>query len=156
MVMVEDENDLQEVLSAVLPLEEGVGYGLEELPLQGLKSTLDRLPVETLRLLCSGNGLSEAGCKKGLIERLVGRVVSKTKGKDRAKRSSQSSGTWFRESDASLAGMSLDSIFQRRTDLVEEVEIHKSGPHLMCIIALERSLEKSMQVTLEKVVGEIK
>ncbi|CAG8821741.1 32831_t:CDS:2, partial [Gigaspora margarita] len=47
-----------------------------------------------------GEGVSDTGCKKDLIERLVRRVVSKTKDKNRLEGSSQSSGSWFKEGDA--------------------------------------------------------
>lgn len=63
MVLIEDENEVQEVLPTALALEENVGYDLEESSHQGLKSTLDRLPVETLKLLYNGEGLSEARVK---------------------------------------------------------------------------------------------
>lgn len=153
MVIVEDENDIQELSSIAVPLEESVGYGLEELPHQGLRSTLDRLPLETLRLLCSGEGVSDTGGKKDLIERLVGRVVSKTKGKNKAEGSSRSNGSWLKEGDAGVAGMTLDGIFQKSMDLGEgsgkPQEWAAPDAHY---IALERSLEKSMQATLEKVV----
>ncbi|CAG8688257.1 29214_t:CDS:2 [Gigaspora margarita] len=77
---------------------------------------LDHLSVKTLRLLCSGEGVSDTGCKKDLIEKLVRRVVSKTKGKNRVDGSSQSSSSWFKK-------------------------------------ALERSLEKLIQATLERLWG---
>lgn len=83
IVLVEDENNVQEILFATLTLEGCVGYDSEEFPHQGLKGTLDRLLVETLKLLCNGEGLSEVGVKKDLVERLAGRVVSKTKEKGR-------------------------------------------------------------------------
>ncbi|CAG8831550.1 3166_t:CDS:2, partial [Gigaspora margarita] len=47
----EDENDIQKILSIMLPLEGAIVYNLEKLSYQKLKSTLDYLLVETLRLL---------------------------------------------------------------------------------------------------------
>ncbi|RIA99846.1 hypothetical protein C2G38_2237237 [Gigaspora rosea] len=54
MVLVQDENEVQEVLPATLALESG-----------------------------EGEGLSEVGIKRDLVERLAGRVVSKSKRKER-------------------------------------------------------------------------
>ncbi|CAG8766751.1 10213_t:CDS:2, partial [Gigaspora rosea] len=88
----------------ILPLEKGIGYSLEKLPHQG--------------------------CKNVLIERLAGRVVNKTKDKDRAEGSSQRSGKGN--------GKPQEWVI---------LDVH--------YIVLKRLLKKSMQATLEKVVGEM-
>ncbi|CAG8857282.1 43247_t:CDS:1, partial [Gigaspora margarita] len=69
--------------------------------------------------------------------------------KNRVDGSSQSSGSWFKEGDTGLAVMPLDGIFQKRTDLGEGSGKDWAAPddHF---IALGRSLEKSMQATLER------
>ncbi|CAG8648285.1 4629_t:CDS:2 [Gigaspora rosea] len=123
MVLVQDENEVQEVLPATLTLESGEGYDVEEFSHQELKSTLGRLPVETLKLLCNGEGLSEAGVKRDLVERLAGRVVSKSKRKER-----------------------ID-------DDGQDAKTQDWGNSDLQFLALERSLEKSIQVSLEKAVG---
>ncbi|RIB05648.1 hypothetical protein C2G38_2219056 [Gigaspora rosea] len=130
MVIVEDENEVQELSSVTAPLGNGAVHDLEELPHQGLRSTLDRLPVETLMLLCNSEGLSELGFKRDLIERLAERVGSKAKGKSKAEGSVQNRGVWIREGGVDSEGVLFD--------------------------ALEKSLEKTVQAMLEKVVGEIK
>ncbi|RIB01046.1 hypothetical protein C2G38_2232062 [Gigaspora rosea] len=122
MVLVQDENEVQEVLPATLTLESGEGYDVEESSHQGLKSTLERLPVETLKLLCNGEGLSEAGVKRDLVERLAERVVSKS----------------------------------RRKVRIDDDGQGNNGNSDLQFLALERSLEKLIQASLEKAVGEIR
>lgn len=56
MVLTEDENEVRGVLPAVLTPENNLGNDLEKWH-HRLKNTLDRLPVEMLKLLCSGEGL---------------------------------------------------------------------------------------------------
>ncbi|RIB28598.1 hypothetical protein C2G38_2157588 [Gigaspora rosea] len=124
----EDENEVQEVLPAMLALESGEGYDVEESSHQGLKSTLEQLLVETLKLLYNGEGLSEVGVKRDLVERLVKRVVSKSKRKERIDDDDQGNNVWG----------------------------ENNGNSDLQFLALERSLEKSIQATLEKAVGEIK
>ncbi|CAG8827125.1 18924_t:CDS:1, partial [Gigaspora rosea] len=51
-----DENEVQEVLPATLALESSKGYDIEESSHQGLKSTLEWLPVEMLKLLYNSKG----------------------------------------------------------------------------------------------------
>ncbi|RIB04805.1 hypothetical protein C2G38_2048140 [Gigaspora rosea] len=70
MVLVQDENEVQEVLPTTLTLESGVEYDLEESSHQGLKSTLDWLPVETLKLLCNG----EEKSIQATLEKVVGEI----------------------------------------------------------------------------------
>ncbi|RIB25512.1 hypothetical protein C2G38_2031001 [Gigaspora rosea] len=117
MVIVEVENEVQELSSVMVPLGNGAVYDLEELPYQGLRSTLDRLPVETLRLLYNSEGLFELGFKRDLIERLAERVGSKAKGKGKAEESVQNRGVWIREGGVDSEEALFDSNFKRRSDL---------------------------------------
>ncbi|RIB05021.1 hypothetical protein C2G38_2282038 [Gigaspora rosea] len=103
MVLVQDENEVQEVLPATLTLESGEGYDVEESSHQRLKSTLELLPVETLKLLYNSEGFE--------------------------KRSN------VNEGDA-------------KTQDWENSDLQ--------FLALERSLEKSIQASLEKAVDEIR
>ncbi|CAG8815004.1 14841_t:CDS:2, partial [Gigaspora rosea] len=75
MVLVQDENEVQEVLPATLALESGEGYDVEESSHQGLK---------------------KAGIKRDLVERLAGRVVSKSKRKERIDDNGQVNNVWER------------------------------------------------------------
>ncbi|CAG8645462.1 10927_t:CDS:1, partial [Scutellospora calospora] len=77
------DSDLQEGWSEVEPTSQ-----------QGLKSSLEHMSVETLKVLCQAEGLLEIETKRELVVRLVGRVVSKVKGKGRAKGSSQDRDMW--------------------------------------------------------------
>ncbi|CAG8438935.1 10486_t:CDS:2 [Dentiscutata heterogama] len=47
----------------------------------GFKNSLDRLTVDTLRMLCSAEGLPCSGSKKELVERFALRMSNKIKGK---------------------------------------------------------------------------
>ncbi|CAG8799535.1 21171_t:CDS:1, partial [Dentiscutata erythropus] len=94
MVLVEDKNNLQEVFPASLTVDSVLGEDLEEITQQGLISTLGHLLVKTLCLLCSGEGLSETGSKKELVERLVGNVLSKAKGKGKPGDVGQDKNVW--------------------------------------------------------------
>ncbi|CAG8650674.1 4570_t:CDS:2, partial [Gigaspora rosea] len=137
-----DENEMQESSPAVLRPGSGVGVDLEELPHQGLRGTLDRLPMETLKVLCGGEGLSESGSKKDLVERLSARVASKVVIKIEVfGRKKMGFGEYFEErADAGRGSRKAQEW---------------ASPDAQ-FIAMERSLEKSIQATLEKVVGEIK
>ncbi|CAG8788996.1 15316_t:CDS:1, partial [Cetraspora pellucida] len=45
------------------------------------RNSRDRLTLDTLRILCSVEGLSSSGSKKDLVERFASRTSSKIKGK---------------------------------------------------------------------------
>ncbi|RIB05174.1 hypothetical protein C2G38_2220390 [Gigaspora rosea] len=102
MVLVQDENEVQEVLPATLAIESGEGYDVEESSHQELKSTLERLPVKPLKLLCNGEGLSKVGVKRDLVERLASRVVSKSKRKERIDDDDQGNNVWRKNDVATL------------------------------------------------------
>ncbi|RIB10340.1 hypothetical protein C2G38_2206387 [Gigaspora rosea] len=112
MVLVQDKNEVQEILPATLALESGVEYDLEESSHQGLKSTLDQLPVKMVKLLCNGEGLSEAEAKRDLIERLAGRVVNKSKRKERTDDSGQSNNVWI-ENDIGFVSRVFKKNFEK-------------------------------------------
>ncbi|CAG8782001.1 6945_t:CDS:2, partial [Racocetra persica] len=68
--------------------KEGVNERMNNKKLQevasdsSLKNNLDRLTIETLRSLCSAEGLSETGNKKNLAECFAMKVTNKIKGKE--------------------------------------------------------------------------
>ncbi|RIB02128.1 hypothetical protein C2G38_2228679 [Gigaspora rosea] len=156
MGLVQDENELQEVLPATLALKSGEGYDVEESSHQGLKGTLERLPVETLKLLCNGEGLSEVEVKWDLVERLAGRVVSKSKRKVRIDDDGQGNNIWG-ENNVDFGGSFFEKGFEKRSKVNERnAKMQDWGNSDLQFLALEQSLKKSIQATLEKAVGEIK
>ncbi|RIB12582.1 hypothetical protein C2G38_2200265 [Gigaspora rosea] len=156
IVLVQDENEVQEVLPATLALESGEGYDVEESSHLGLKSTLERLPVETLKLLCNSEGLLEAGVKRDLVKRLVGRVVSKSKRKERIDNDGQGNNVWG-ENNVGFGGRLFEKGFEKGSKVIEgDAKMQDWGNSDLQFLALERFLEKLIQATLEKAVGEIK
>ncbi|CAG8742282.1 17462_t:CDS:1, partial [Dentiscutata heterogama] len=61
----------------------------EKLSQQMLRTSMDRLLMKSLQMLCKSESLSKAGTKKKLIEKLAERIVSKAKEKNRVKKGSQ-------------------------------------------------------------------
>ncbi|RIB25720.1 hypothetical protein C2G38_2138637 [Gigaspora rosea] len=114
------------------------------------------LRTRGLKLLCNGEGLSEAGAKQDLIERLAERVVNKSKRKERTDDSGQSNNVW-RENDIGLGSRVFEKNFEKGTRVDEGyARTQEWGSSDLQFLALERSFKKSIQATLEKAVGEIK
>ncbi|CAG8522829.1 3422_t:CDS:2 [Cetraspora pellucida] len=102
---------------------------------QSLKNSLDRLTIDTLKVVCRGEGLFESGTKKDLVERLADRVLSKAKGKDRV-------------TDSVQVGNMKESRCEGR--------IWELFGFDQQYVALEKLIEKMMQAMVRKVVEEIK
>ncbi|CAG8509206.1 4178_t:CDS:2 [Cetraspora pellucida] len=105
-------------------------------------NSLDRLTVDTLRVLCEAEGLSNAGTKKDMAERLAAKTASKLKGKDLAV-SNQ------------LVNMLIMLMIGQEQRFMNQGENDRLGEERRYLM-LERSLEKSLQVTLAKALDEMK
>ncbi|CAG8777121.1 18260_t:CDS:2, partial [Gigaspora rosea] len=117
----------QEVLPATLTLESGEGYDVEESSHQRLKSTLELLPVETLKLLYNSEDDD-----------------------------SQGNNVWGK-CDVSFGGRLFEKGFEKRSNVNEgDAKTQDWENSDLQFLALERSLEKSIQASLEKAVDEIR
>ncbi|CAG8595193.1 3463_t:CDS:1, partial [Cetraspora pellucida] len=132
---------------------------------QSLRNSLDRLTIDTLKVVCRGEGLSERGMKKDLVERLADRVLSKAKGKDKVTDNIQVGN--IRESrmsfdvkeglqDSSYKGRSCETFDTVRSGGVDEIGGEGYLDFDQQYVAFEKSMEKTMQAMVGKVVGEIK
>ncbi|CAG8830468.1 35297_t:CDS:1, partial [Racocetra persica] len=147
MVSVEDDSDLQEILPVGFSSEIGLGNNSSEVSFQGLESSLGRLPVETLKVFCSGEGLSETGTKKDLIERLAGRLVGKVKGKGRMEGGGQDKSALDERSGVSLEGVAFEKGLGKRMEAGEGgFRAWKWATPDLQYLAVERSLEKSASI----------
>ncbi|CAG8796471.1 1079_t:CDS:2, partial [Cetraspora pellucida] len=120
-----------------------------------LKNSLEHMTVETLRVLCQAEGLLEVGTKKELVERLVGRVVSKAKEKGRGEDSSQDRDMWHDRMSLVSDDVVHDK-FENRSENENNAEVQNGSLPDSHYIALEKSLEKTVQATLEKALEEFK
>ncbi|CAG8769779.1 7048_t:CDS:2, partial [Cetraspora pellucida] len=77
----ERKNDIQKIFPMVLLSDNVVEDSTERVSQQGLKSGLDRLSLQALKMLYEGEGLSETGVNKELVERLAVRMFNKAKEK---------------------------------------------------------------------------
>ncbi|RIB04957.1 hypothetical protein C2G38_2048001 [Gigaspora rosea] len=157
MAQIESDSDLQEILSTALPSSSNSGEDSEKISQQALRISMGRLSLETLKMLCKAEGLSELGTKKELVERLSGRIVNKAKGKDKEEVSNQSKNTREGRIGIDFDGGVCEGFFDKRLETSEGGMGARgfSTPDLQ-YIALERSLEKTVQTTMEKVVYDIK
>ncbi|CAG8446014.1 4009_t:CDS:1 [Cetraspora pellucida] len=122
---------------------------------QGLKNSLERMTAETLRVLCQAEGLSEVGAKKELVERLVGRVVSKAKGKGRVEGCSQDRDFWDERMSLESEDVVRDTV-EKRTENEANTEVQNDSLSDSRYIVLEKSLEKTVQATLGKALEDFK
>ncbi|CAG8566091.1 12638_t:CDS:2 [Cetraspora pellucida] len=152
---MENEGDVQEIFPTTLPDDCVLKDSAEKISQQSVKSGLDRLSMETLKMMCKGEGLPETGAKKELVERLAMRIISKAKGKG-VENSNQCKDTWDEKS-----GNVLDILTREKDERRSDINDGSFGVQ-ECVIpdlqymALEKSLEKTVQATMEKVVGEFK
>ncbi|CAG8826305.1 8865_t:CDS:2, partial [Dentiscutata erythropus] len=63
-------------ITSNLPVQE-----VQDEPDTGFKNSLDRLTLDTLRVLCNAEGLSSSGAKKELVERFAAKTSNKIRGK---------------------------------------------------------------------------
>ncbi|CAG8614332.1 1725_t:CDS:2, partial [Cetraspora pellucida] len=142
---MENKNDIQEIFPMALLSDNVVEDSAERVSQQGLKSRLDRLSLEALKMLCKEEGLSEMEVKKELMERLAVRMFNKTKRKA--------------IENSNISGMSSkkENIRRKRGEvrILEDNEgrtgVQEYGVPDLQYLALERSLEKTVQATMEKV-----
>ncbi|CAG8656053.1 984_t:CDS:2 [Cetraspora pellucida] len=80
---MENDSGFQEGSSSSTIAGNILGDEVEKSQEMNLRNSLDRLTIDTLKVVCRGEGLSEKGNKKELVERLADRVLSKAKRKDR-------------------------------------------------------------------------
>ncbi|CAG8476832.1 12770_t:CDS:2 [Cetraspora pellucida] len=140
-------------------------------------NSLDRLMVDTLRMLCEAEGLPSVGNKKEMAERLAVKTVSKLKGKDLAIRNQlgqaseranyvdDRSGAEVRRKEASSNMEQVESIYDEGSDkrfhepsrngFMNQGKDDRLGEERRYLM-LERSSEKSLQATLAKALGEMK
>ncbi|CAG8627671.1 24818_t:CDS:2 [Cetraspora pellucida] len=76
---MENDSGVQEVSSSLTMTGNILEDEVEKNQKMNLRNSLDRLTIDTLKVVCRGKGLFEKGNKKELVERLVDRA----KGKDR-------------------------------------------------------------------------
>lgn len=90
MAQTDNASDLQEILPKALPIGSDLEGDSDKVSQQALRVSMDRLSLETLKMLCKGEGLSEIGEKKELLDKLASRIVDKAKERDRGEENSQS------------------------------------------------------------------
>ncbi|CAG8586154.1 24609_t:CDS:2, partial [Cetraspora pellucida] len=78
---IENKNKIQEIFPTTLLSDNIVKKSIKRVSQQGLKSGLDRLSLEALKMLCKEEGLLETEVKKELIKRLAVSIFNKPKGK---------------------------------------------------------------------------
>ncbi|CAG8777979.1 13260_t:CDS:2 [Cetraspora pellucida] len=122
---------------------------------QGLKNSLECMTAETLRVLCQAEGFSEVGAKKELVERLVGRVVSKAKGKGRVEGCSQDRDFWDERMSLESEDVVRDTD-EKRIENEANAEVQNDSLSDSRYIVLEKLLEKTVQATLGKALEDFK
>ncbi|CAG8575257.1 10105_t:CDS:1 [Dentiscutata heterogama] len=86
---MKDSSDLQEILLTILLINSSLEESSEKALQQALRSSMDHLLAEALKILCKREGLSEVGMKKELVKRLSKKILNKAKEKDRVEEVSQ-------------------------------------------------------------------
>ncbi|CAG8637009.1 13497_t:CDS:2 [Cetraspora pellucida] len=115
---IENNSDVQEIFPTAT-VDNTLKDNTQKVTQQGLKSGLDQLSIETLKMMCKGEGLSESGSKKELVERLVVRMISKVKERG-IKNSSQGKDMCEEKLNSELDNMVHESRDNRRLDVNEE------------------------------------
>ncbi|CAG8562867.1 8982_t:CDS:2 [Cetraspora pellucida] len=100
--------------------------------------------------MCKGKGLPKIEAKKELVKRVAIRMISKVKGKS-VKNSNQYKNTWNKKS-----GNVLNILMHEKDELRSDINDGSFGVQKCVIsdlqyIALEKFLEKTVQVMIEKV-----
>ncbi|CAG8540708.1 18040_t:CDS:2 [Cetraspora pellucida] len=165
------------------PLEEVLNLSTCDTPVEPdsadmtFKNSLDRLTLDTLRILCNAEGLSVSGSKKELADRFALKMASKMKEKgpvelpnsfqvnedrdnqagDRLKGNNRrfdqarvfDQSVEFGETSGRVADDTPESVLWNR--MAEEKVLEERR-----FLSLERSLEKSLQATLMKAMKEMK
>ncbi|CAG8479287.1 10366_t:CDS:2, partial [Scutellospora calospora] len=116
------------------------------------KNSLDRLTLDTLRVLCNTEDLSVSGSKKELADRFALKIANKMKEKGPVELSNSFQVNEDHDNQARdrLKGNNHRSN-QARNHIAEERVLEERR-----FLSLKRSLEKSLQATLMKAIEEMK
>ncbi|CAG8533591.1 23099_t:CDS:2 [Cetraspora pellucida] len=109
------------------------------------RNSLNRLTLDTLRVLCYAEGLSSLGSKKKLVERFASRTLSKIKGKVVE---INNVGYLNEELDSQVE----ESFRAENRNNLDKKKLTEEKRYML----LERSLEKSLQAILLKALEKLK
>ncbi|CAG8822822.1 24967_t:CDS:1, partial [Gigaspora margarita] len=116
---------------------------------------MDRLSLETLKMLCKGEGLSDIGAKKELVDKLASRIVDKAKERDRGEENSWSKDVREGRVDIDSDFTVREGNFDRRSETSDGgAGIRGFSTPDLRYVTLERALGKTVQATMEKVIGD--
>ncbi|RIB09488.1 hypothetical protein C2G38_2251351 [Gigaspora rosea] len=148
MAQLDNGSELQEILPTSLPK----GSNLE-----GDSEKYGSLSLEMLKMLCKDKELSEVGTKKELVDRLASRIVDKAREKDRGKKNNRSKNRQEGRVDTDLGFAIREENFDRRSETTDgDAGVQGFSVPDLQYIAIEKSLEKMVQATMEKVVNDFR